>query len=97
MIGEIKSVLVNFGFKPTSPVPQRLLDAALAGGTMLDIGIYNVFMALSVLGKPDIVDADADTRRRSFESGPHHRIGCSHRVPRRRRIVDHIESRGGIQ
>jgi predicted dehydrogenase len=57
VIGEIKSVLVNFGFKPTPPVPQRLFDPALAGGTILDIGIYNVFMALSVLGKPDTVDA----------------------------------------
>jgi predicted dehydrogenase len=57
MIGEIKSVLVNFGFKPASPVPQRLFDPALAGGTMLDIGIYNVFMALSILGKPDTINA----------------------------------------
>ena len=57
MIGEIKSVFVNFGFKPAPPVPQRLFDPALAGGTMLDIGIYNVFIALSVLGKPDDIDA----------------------------------------
>jgi predicted dehydrogenase len=57
MIGEIKSVLVNFGFKPMHPVPQRLFDPALAGGTILDIGIYNVFIALSLLGKPDTIDA----------------------------------------
>jgi len=57
MIGEIKSVLVDFGFKPMPPVPQRLFDPALAGGTMLDIGIYNVFIALSVLSKPDSIDA----------------------------------------
>ena len=56
-IGNIKSVLVNFGFKPTPPIPQRIFDPALAGGTMLDIGIYNVFIALSVLGKPDRIDA----------------------------------------
>lgn len=57
MIGEIKSVLVNFGFKPMPPVPQRLFDPSLAGGTMLDIGIYNVFMALNILGKPDSIEA----------------------------------------
>src|SRR3954469_20100984 len=57
MIGAVKSVLVNFGFKPQPPVPQRLFDPALAGGAMLDIGIYNVFIALSVLGKPDTVHA----------------------------------------
>ncbi|MDF2433545.1 MAG: hypothetical protein JWP44_3176, partial [Mucilaginibacter sp.] len=27
------------------------------GGTVLDIGIYNIFMAMSVLGKPDHIDA----------------------------------------
>ena len=56
-IGEIKSVLINFGFAPQPPVPLRLLDPALAGGTMLDIGIYNVFMAMSILGKPDSIKA----------------------------------------
>jgi predicted dehydrogenase len=55
--GGIESVLINFGFRPEEPVSQRLFDPALAGGTMLDIGIYNVFMAMSVLGKPDHIDA----------------------------------------
>jgi predicted dehydrogenase len=57
LLGELKSVLVNFGFAPTPPVPARLFDPALGGGTLLDIGIYNVFIALSVLGKPDIIEA----------------------------------------
>jgi len=56
-IGAVKSMLVNFGFRPVAPVPKRLFDPALGGGTMMDIGIYNVFMALSFLGKPDIIDA----------------------------------------
>ena len=56
-IGEVKSVLINFGFAPQPPVPPRLLDPALAGGSLLDIGIYNVFMAMSVLGKPDAIKA----------------------------------------
>ena len=56
-LGEIRSVLVNFGFKPVPPVPARLFDPALGGGTVMDIGIYNVFIAMSVLGKPDEIDA----------------------------------------
>lgn len=56
-IGEMKSVLVNFGFKPMPPVPQRLFDPALGGGTIMDIGIYNVFIALSFLGNPDSIEA----------------------------------------
>jgi len=57
MLGEIKSVLINFGFKPVDPIPPRLFDPELGGGTVMDIGIYNVFMAMSVLGKPDHIDA----------------------------------------
>jgi predicted dehydrogenase len=55
--GEIKSMLVNFGFRATAPAPQRIFDPSLGGGTLLDIGIYNVFITLSVLGKPDSIEA----------------------------------------
>lgn len=56
-LGELKSVLVNFGFKTGPHSPQRLFDPALGGGTLLDIGIYNVFMTISVLGVPDSIEA----------------------------------------
>src|SRR4030095_6385114 len=51
-LGDIKSVLVNFGFNTAGNPTQRLFDPLLGGGTLLDIGIYNVFMTMSVLGKP---------------------------------------------
>jgi predicted dehydrogenase len=57
LLGEINSVLINFGFRPKVPSPDRLFDPALAGGTLLDIGIYNVFIAMSVLGRPDSIHA----------------------------------------
>jgi len=57
LLGDIRIMLVNFGFIPQAPVPPRLFDPALGGGTMLDIGIYNVFITLNVLGKPDYIDA----------------------------------------
>ena len=56
-LGEIKNVLINFGFIPQAPVADRLYNPALGGGTLLDIGIYNVFYALSALGKPDHIEA----------------------------------------
>ena len=56
-LGEIKSILINFGFIPQPPVPPRLFDPALGGGSLLDIGIYNVFLVLSILGRPDIIEA----------------------------------------
>lgn len=57
VLGDLKNFLVNFGFIPNAPVPQRLFDPALGGGTLLDIGVYNVFMAISVLGRPDDIEA----------------------------------------
>ncbi|MDR3693684.1 Gfo/Idh/MocA family oxidoreductase [Mucilaginibacter sp.] len=57
LLGDIRSVLINFGFKPAPPIPARLFDPELGGGTVMDIGIYNVFMAMSILGKPDHIDA----------------------------------------
>jgi len=57
MLGDVRSVLVNFGFKPLAPVPARLFDPQLGGGTVMDIGIYNVFIAMNILGKPDHIDA----------------------------------------
>ncbi len=56
-LGEIKNVLISFGFIPQPPVPPRLFDPALGGGSLLDIGIYNVFFALSFLGRPDEIEA----------------------------------------
>lgn len=56
-LGQLQNVLINFGFKPVDPVPQRVYDPSLGGGSLLDIGIYNVFFALSALGKPDGIEA----------------------------------------
>src|SRR6187402_265920 len=52
-IGTIKMIEADFGFKATSPTPQRLYDVALGGGALLDVGIYPVFLALSLLGRPN--------------------------------------------
>lgn len=59
LIGDIKSVLIDFGFRTEQPPTGRLLNPALGGGTLLDIGIYNVFMALSILGTPQTINAFA--------------------------------------
>jgi len=58
--GELKGVLANFGFKPPEPVSPRLYQPELGGGSLLDIGIYPVFLAQSILGVPDIITAKMD-------------------------------------
>ncbi len=52
-LGEIKSFHATFGFRPVEPIPPRIFDPALGGGTIMDIGIYNIFWAMSVLGDPE--------------------------------------------
>jgi predicted dehydrogenase len=56
-VGRVQSVIAEFGFKPTPPVAQRIYDPALGGGSLLDIGVYPVFLALDILGKPDDINA----------------------------------------
>ena len=58
-IGEVQSLLIDFGFRAEQPPSGRLLNPALGGGTLLDIGVYNVFMALSILGMPENIEAHA--------------------------------------
>jgi predicted dehydrogenase len=56
-IGKVMSMQMNFGFKPADPVPQRIFDPKLGGGTLLDIGIYNVFFVHAFMGMPDEIQA----------------------------------------
>lgn len=56
-IGNIKIIQADFGFKAPEPIAQRLTDPALGGGSLLDIGIYPVFLAVTLLGKPVEVKA----------------------------------------
>ena len=55
-LGDVKLVLSNFGYVVTPEHSTRLLDPALGGGSILDIGIYNIFTTLDVLGVPDKID-----------------------------------------
>lgn len=56
-VGAIQYINAEFGFKPTPPISQRMYDPALGGGALLDIGVYPVFLALDILGKPDRIEA----------------------------------------
>lgn len=56
-VGNIKYIHAEFGFYPTPPIAQRMYDPALGGGSLLDIGVYPIFLALDILGKPDQINA----------------------------------------
>ncbi len=56
-LGELKMIQADFGFRSGPPVAQRLYDPLLGGGALLDIGIYPVFLAISLAGRPVEVQA----------------------------------------
>ncbi len=56
-IGEVIHVSADFAFKTDYNPKSRLFDATLGGGSLLDIGIYPLFMSVLFLGKPKKIQA----------------------------------------
>ncbi|WP_420571992.1 Gfo/Idh/MocA family protein [Kordia sp.] len=58
-IGDIISVHADFGFLGKFDPESRLYNKDLAGGSLLDIGLYPIFLSLLVLGIPTDIKAMA--------------------------------------
>jgi predicted dehydrogenase len=52
VIGDVRIVEADFGFRTNFNPKSRLFDPALGGGALLDVGIYPVNLAFMVLGPP---------------------------------------------
>ncbi len=63
--GKILKLEASFGFYREFNDDARLFRKSLGGGSLLDIGIYPIFSALSILGKPNDIEAYATF----FENG----------------------------
>jgi predicted dehydrogenase len=59
VIGRITSIRASISFKAPHDPENRYFDPELGGGSLLDLGIYPVFLALLLLGKPCSVKAIA--------------------------------------
>ena len=58
-IGELVMLKADFGFKAPINLESRLYDKNLGGGSLLDIGIYPLFLAQLLFGKPSEIKAFA--------------------------------------
>jgi predicted dehydrogenase len=58
-IGDIKLIQSDFGFIAPVHIKNRQTDKKLGGGSLLDIGIYPVFLALDIAGEPNHIQASA--------------------------------------
>lgn len=57
MIGKITSIRAAMSFKAPHDPSNRYFDPEQGGGSLLDLGIYPVFLSLLLLGKPCSVQA----------------------------------------
>ena len=57
--GQLNYINADFCFQRDFPVESRMLDISLAGGSLLDIGIYPVFLAYLLMGMPKEILASA--------------------------------------
>jgi predicted dehydrogenase len=58
-IGAVKTVQADFGFYTNFNPKSRLFDKKLGGGSLLDVGIYPVFLSYLLLGNPTEIIAKA--------------------------------------
>ncbi|HVS95433.1 MAG TPA: Gfo/Idh/MocA family oxidoreductase [Puia sp.] len=56
-IGRLRYIRADFGFLAPFNAASRLYDLRLGGGSLLDIGIYPLFLCLQLLGEPDGITA----------------------------------------
>ncbi len=57
VLGDLVSVKADFGAQFPFLPDSRIFNRELGGGALLDIGIYPVFLAMLILGKPNEVKA----------------------------------------
>lgn len=57
VIGNVTSVKASMCYKAPRDPDNRYFDPELGGGSLLDLGIYPVFLSLLLFGKPDTIKA----------------------------------------
>lgn len=59
-IGEVRYINADFAFNANEKERNRLFDLKLGGGALMDIGVYPLFLAYTVLGIPESIFAQSN-------------------------------------
>lgn len=66
-IGEVQYIKADFGF-PAPPNPEgRLFNPDLGGGSLLDVGIYPLFLCTLLMGIPESITAQGNLSERGID------------------------------
>jgi predicted dehydrogenase len=76
-LGALKMVRADLAFNAEYNPEKRLYNVALGGGSLLDVGIYPIFMSLMALGKP----SEIKTMASFAPTGAEETIQMSFRYP----------------
>jgi predicted dehydrogenase len=67
-IGEIRYINADFAFYANEKEKNRLFDLKLGGGSLMDIGVYPLFLAYTILGVPDSILAKSNFHTSGVDS-----------------------------
>lgn len=73
IIGDIKDITVSYGFDTNDDRKIRKFDSNLAGGALLDIGIYNLAFIDMILND-DVISFKSDYRLNEFNTDEYSKI-----------------------
>ena len=68
VFGELISMQADFGFKGDSDPESRVYNKKLGGGSLLDVGIYPIYLSLLTLGIPSDIKAMARLTKTGVDS-----------------------------
>jgi predicted dehydrogenase len=66
-IGNIVSIKASIGYKAPDDPSSRYFDPALGGGSLLDLGIYPIFLSCLFLGRPNTIKAVATLTEKNID------------------------------
>jgi scyllo-inositol 2-dehydrogenase (NADP+) len=66
-IGKLNSIVADMSYKAPYAEDNRYFDPELGGGSLLDLGVYGVFLATLLAGKPESIKAIAKLSSKSID------------------------------